>query len=66
MWAARERGVIFDLGHGNMSFYWHLAVPAMEQRFPPDTISTDLHRRSRLLSNVTMDVVMSKMLAFGE
>ena len=65
VWAARERGVVFDLGHGNMSFYWHLAVPAMEQGFPPDTISTDLHRRSRLLSNATMDVTMSKMLALG-
>ena len=32
---------------------------------PPDTISTDLHRRSRLLSNATMDVTMSKMLALG-
>ncbi len=37
----------------------------MEQGFPPDTISTDLHRRSRLLSNATMDVTMSKMLALG-
>ncbi len=37
----------------------------MEQGFPPDTISTDLHRRSRLLSNATMDVTLSKMLALG-
>ena len=65
VWAARERGIVFDLGHGNMSFYWHIAAPAMEQGFPPDTISTDLHRRSRLLSNATMDVTMSKMLALG-
>jgi len=63
--AARERGIIFDLGHGNQSFYWQVAVPAMEQGFPPDTISTDLHRRSRLLSNATMDVTMSKFLALG-
>ena len=33
--------------------------------FAPDTISTDLHRRSRLLSNATMDVTMSKFLALG-
>ena len=65
VWQARERGVIFDLGHGNASFRFHLAVPAMAQGFPPDTISTDLHRRSRLLPNATMNITMSKMLALG-
>ena len=65
VWAARDRGIVFDLGHGNQSFYWQVAVAAMEQGFPPDTISTDLHRRSRLLSNATMDVTMSKILALG-
>ena len=65
VWKARERGIVFDTGHGNQSFYFHIGVPAMEQGFPPDTISTDLHRRSRLLSNATMDVTMSKFLALG-
>jgi dihydroorotase len=64
-WQARQRGIIFDTGHGNQSFYFHIAVPAMQQGFPPDTISTDLHRRSRLLSNATMDTTMSKFLALG-
>ena len=62
---ARERGVIFDTGHGNGSFWFRIAVPAMEQGFPPDTISTDLHKASRMLPNATMPVTMSKFLALG-
>jgi dihydroorotase len=41
--AARQRGVIFDVGHGGGSFWFRNAVRALEQGFPPDTISTDLH-----------------------
>ncbi|HYO29389.1 MAG TPA: amidohydrolase/deacetylase family metallohydrolase [Thermomicrobiales bacterium] len=43
LWRARERGVLFDLGHGAASFWFRHAVPAIRQGFPPDTISTDLH-----------------------
>jgi len=43
MWKARERGVIFDLGHGAGSFWFRNAVPAIKQGFIPDSISTDLH-----------------------
>jgi len=43
MWVARERGVIFDLGHGAGSFWYRNAVPAIQQGFVPDSISTDLH-----------------------
>ena len=62
---ARERGVIFDTGHGNGSFWFRIAAAAMEQGFPPDTISTDLHKASRMLPNATMPVTMSKFLALG-
>jgi dihydroorotase len=41
--AARERGVIFDIGHGQGSFNWQVAEAAMAQDFPPTTISSDLH-----------------------
>ena len=40
---ARERGVIFDVGHGAGSFNWHVCETALAQDFPPDTISSDLH-----------------------
>jgi dihydroorotase len=42
MWAGRKPGVIFDVGHGG-SFAWRVAVPAIQQGFLPDSISTDLH-----------------------
>src|SRR5262249_27025977 len=35
MWQARERGVLFDLGHGGASFWFRNAVPALEAGFPP-------------------------------
>jgi dihydroorotase len=65
VWAARERGVIFDTGHGGGSFWFRIAVRAMDQGFPPDTISTDLHKSSRMRPNATMPVTMSKYLAMN-
>lgn len=62
---ARRRGVKFDVGHGNNSFSFSMAVPALKQGFPPDTISTDLHRMSLHTSRATMTEVMSKFLAMG-
>ena len=46
MWEARERGVMFDLGHGAGSFWFRNGLPALRDGFPPDTLSTDLHRGS--------------------
>ena len=62
---ARARGVKFDVGHGNNSFSFSMAVPALEQGFPPDTISTDMHRTSMHTSRASMTEVMSKFLAMG-
>jgi dihydroorotase len=62
---ARARGVKFDVGHGNNSFSFSMAVPAIEQGFPPDTISTDMHRISLHTSRAPMTEVMSKFLAMG-
>lgn len=62
---ARARGVKFDVGHGNNSFSFSMAKPALEQNFPPDTISTDMHRMSLHTSRATMTEVMSKFLAMG-
>ncbi|MYA22047.1 MAG: amidohydrolase/deacetylase family metallohydrolase [Gemmatimonadetes bacterium] len=62
---ARQRGIIFDTGHGNGSFWFRIAVPAMAQNFTPDTISTDLHKSSRMLPNATMPITMSKFLGLG-
>ena len=43
--AARERGILFDVGHGMGSFDFEVAEIALADGFPPDTISTDYQRR---------------------
>jgi dihydroorotase len=65
MFEARKRGVIFDVGHGGGSFAWRIAVPAIKQGFPPDSISTDLHTSSMNSGMKDMPNVMSKFLAMG-
>jgi dihydroorotase len=65
MWAARKRGILFDVGHGSGSLWFRIAVPAIKQGFLPDTISTDMHKNSIMLPRATMTNVMSKFLAMG-
>lgn len=65
LFAARERGVIFDVGHGAGSFVWRHAVPATRQGLLPDTISTDLHTHSMNRGMKDMVNVMSKLLNLG-
>ena len=62
---ARDRGVVFDVGHGGGSFVLRNAVPAVEKGFYPDTISTDLHSGSRNGAMMDMPTTMSKFLAMG-
>ena len=62
---ARQRGVLFDLGHGGGSFLWPVADRAMKLGFPPDTISTDIHSSSILATQSDMPNCMSKMLTLG-
>jgi dihydroorotase len=63
--AARERGVLFDVGHGNGSFIYRVAKGAAEAGFWPDTISTDLHSMSVQYRAVDMPTTMSKFLGLG-
>jgi dihydroorotase len=65
MAGGRKRGIFFDIGHGSGSFYWYVAVPAYEQSFYPDSISTDLHISSMNSGMKDMTNVMSKMLNLG-
>ena len=62
---ARKRGVIFDVGHGAGSLAFQWAVPAMQQGFAPDSISTDLHSGSLTGGMKSMLNVMSKFLNMG-
>lgn len=65
MWNGRKRGVLFDVGHGGGSFYWNVAVPAIQQGFLPDVISTDLHTGSMNSGMKDLSNVMSKHLNMG-
>ena len=65
VWEARKRGVIFDAGHGGGSFLFRQAVPAMQQGFHPDVISTDLHIGSQNSGMKDILNTMSKFLNMG-
>ncbi len=43
-WAAAERGVKFDIGHGSASFAFATARHALDAGLPLHAISTDLHK----------------------
>ncbi|HTI01955.1 MAG TPA: amidohydrolase/deacetylase family metallohydrolase [Acidisoma sp.] len=62
---ARDRGVIFDIGHGKGSFSWKTARAMMAAGFPPDVISSDVHQLC--INGPAYDQVttMSKFLCLG-
>jgi len=60
---ARKRGIIFDVGHGGGSFTFSQAIPATQQGFFPETISTDLHTGSMNSAMKDQLNVMSKFMA---
>ena len=62
---ARDRGVLFDLGHGAGSFWFRNAAPAIEQGFVPDTISTDLHTGNVNGPVFSMLTTMNKVMNLG-
>jgi dihydroorotase len=65
LFEAKKRGIIFDAGHGGGSFLFRQAVPAIQQGFLPDSISTDLHITSMNAGMKGMLNVMSKFLNIG-
>ncbi len=62
---AQMRGIVFDVGHGGGAFSWRQAVPAMQQGFRPNVISTDLHADSMNGGMKDLTNVMSKFLNMG-
>ncbi|MFT7594288.1 MAG: dihydroorotase [Paracoccaceae bacterium] len=60
---ARERGVLFDVGHGMGSFSWDTARAMVAAGFWPDTISSDVH--AMCLQGPAWDLLrtMTKFLA---
>ena len=62
---ARERGVLFDIGHGKGSFAFKTARAMLANGFPPDTISSDVH--ALCINGPAFDQVttLSKFLCMG-
>jgi dihydroorotase len=62
---ARERGVLFDIGHGKGSFAFRTARAMLANGFLPDTISSDIHKLC--IDGPVFDQVttMSKFLCMG-
>ncbi|MGI9334677.1 MAG: amidohydrolase/deacetylase family metallohydrolase [Gammaproteobacteria bacterium] len=63
--AARERGVIFDIGHGKGSFGFGTARAMLENGFAPDCISSDVHSLSIAGPAYDLLVTLSKFLCLG-
>ena len=64
-WAAKERGVVFDVGHGKGSFSFETMERAMAQGFYPDTISSDLHIGNVDRTVHDLHTTLSKFLHLG-
>ena len=62
---ARERGVLFDIGHGMGSFSFEVAQSMLKEKFFPDTISSDIH--AMCINGPAHDLIttMSKFLHLG-
>jgi dihydroorotase len=62
---ARQRGVLFDIGHGKGSFAFKTARAMLANSFLPDTISSDVHQLC--INGPAFDQVttMSKFLCLG-
>jgi dihydroorotase len=64
--AAKQRGVLFDVGHGGGSFDFTVAEVAIPGGCTPDTISSDIHVFSGNTPGTPfLPNVMSKFLAMG-
>nr|WP_236000036.1 amidohydrolase/deacetylase family metallohydrolase [Bradyrhizobium uaiense] len=63
---AKQRGVLFDVGHGGGSFDFTVAEIAIPAGCTPDTISSDIHVFSGNSPGIPfLPNVMSKFLAMG-
>jgi dihydroorotase len=56
---------LFDVGHGIGSFTWRVARAALEQGFPPTTISSDVHAHNLDGPVFDQPTTLSKLLHLG-
>jgi dihydroorotase len=63
--AARERGILFDIGHGMGSFSFEVARTMLANGFLPDTISSDVHALCLEGPAYDLTTTLSKFLLLG-
>lgn len=63
--AARQRGVLIDVGHGAGSFSFHVMEKSLQQGFLPDTISSDLYSANINGPVFDLPTTLSKFLLLG-
>ncbi len=63
--AAKDRGIVFDVGHGMGGFNYKVAEICIEAGIWPDAISTDMHTLTCDGPAYDMPTVMTKMIALG-
>ena len=63
--AARQRGILFDVGHGMGSFSFKTARAMLAAGFMPDTISSDLHSLNQDGPVFDQATTLSKFLNLG-
>jgi dihydroorotase len=63
--AARERGILFDIGHGMGSFSFAVARTMLANGFLPDTISSDVHALCLEGPAYDLTTTLSKFLLLG-
>jgi dihydroorotase len=64
-WMAKERGVLFDIGHGMGGFSFETCRSMLREGFVPDLISSDIHCMS--IDGPAFDALttLNKLLALG-
>ncbi len=66
LWAARERGIIFDAADEYVNFSFDILKPSIAQGFSPDIISSDLSTISAFNNHVYgLPLQLSKYLSIG-
>ncbi len=62
---AADRGILFDVGHGSGSFSFAATEAALKEKFPPTSISSDIHAYSALGPVFDLPTTMTKFLMMG-
>ena len=65
VWDARERGIVFDVGHGAGSCCWRVSEAALSQELLPMTISSDLHTQSIAGPVYDLPTTLDKFMLLG-